>query len=99
MTGTGRARLGSNLQSELSEPAYFFPEKPVTLAEARALFAGTREQRASVVSHLLRYAQWEDIWSWVDRDEVRELLPLLDLPDNLRAKWAHLLKVESVVAP
>ncbi len=78
---------------------YFFPEQPVTLAEARALFAGTPEQRARVVSNLLRYAQWEDIWAWVDRDEVRELFPLLTLPDNLRAKWAHLLKIETVVAP
>ncbi len=84
--------------SESSDPLYFFPEQTVTLAEAQALFAGAPEQRAVVVSHLLRYAQWEDIWQWVDRDEVRELLPLLDLPENLRAKWAHLLKVETAVS-
>ena len=100
MTGTGRAsRAGSPPPIESTDPLYFFPERPVTLAEARALFAGTPEQRAVVISHLLRYAQWEDIWRWVDRDEVRTLLPLLDLPENLRAKWAHLLKAETVVAP
>ncbi|HXU29479.1 MAG TPA: hypothetical protein VN851_02785 [Thermoanaerobaculia bacterium] len=102
MTGTGRTRTGSFPQVpriESADPLYFFPEKPVTLAEARALFAGTPAERAVVVSHLLRYAQWEDIWKWIGRDEVRELLPLLDLPDNLRAKWAHLLKAEAAVAP
>jgi hypothetical protein len=99
MTGIGRARAGTSPQIDPSDPLYFFPEKPVTLAEARALFAGTPEQRAVVVSHLLRYAQWDDIWRWVGRDEVRELFPLLDLPENLRAKWAHLLKIETVVAP
>ncbi len=98
MTGTGRARAGGPSPIE-SDPLYFFPERPVTLAEARALIAGTPEQRAVVVSHLLRYAQWEDIWRWVDRDQVRALFPLLDLPENLRAKWAHLLKVETAVAP
>ena len=99
MTGIGRTRAGSPPRIESSDPLYFFPEQPTTLAEARALFAGSPEQRAIVVSHLLRYAQWEDIWQWVDRDEVRTLFPLLDLPENLRAKWAHLLKVEAAVAP
>ncbi len=99
MAGTGRTRAQASARNEPSDPLYFFPERTVTEAEARAQLAGTPEERADVVSHLLRYAQWEDIWTWVDRDEVRILLPNLELPENLRAKWAHLLKVESVVSP
>jgi hypothetical protein len=45
----------------------------------------------------LRYAQWNDIWSYVTRDEVREAFPELDLPPNLRTAWARLLKVEAPV--
>lgn len=99
MTGIGRTRAGSPPRIESSDPLYFFPEQPTTLAEARALMQGTPPERAIVVSHLLRYAQWEDIWAWISREEVRELFPLLDLPENLRARWARMLKIETAVAP
>ncbi|HXU44895.1 MAG TPA: hypothetical protein VN783_05180 [Thermoanaerobaculia bacterium] len=84
----------------MSDLLYFFPEHQVTRDEARRLLAsGTETERAWVISHLLRYAQWEDIWEFTSREDVRELFPLLDLPENLRQKWARMLKVESVVAP
>ena len=77
---------------------YFFPGKKVTAEEARALLRqGTGAQRAWVISHLLRYAQWDDIWTYVSRDEVREIFPELDLPENLRHAWARMLKVEAPV--
>jgi hypothetical protein len=77
---------------------YFFPDREVTDGELRALLAeGTGEQRAWAISHLLRYAQWEDIWTYVSRDEVREIFPVLELPDNLRQAWARMLKVEAPV--
>lgn len=77
---------------------YFFPDREVTHEELRALLRdGTEEQRAWAISHLLRYAQWEDIWTYVSRDEVREIFPVLDLPDNLRQAWARMLKVEAPV--
>jgi hypothetical protein len=79
---------------------YFFPERHVTAHEARDLLArGTTKERAWVVSHLLRYAQWDDIWTYVSRDEVRELFPELDLPETLRNAWGRMLKVEVDVAP
>ena len=57
---------------------YFFPEQTVTEIEVRTLLReGTTEQRAWVVTHLLKYAQWDDIWTFVARDEVREILPHL----------------------
>ena len=55
------------------------------------------EQRAWVISHLLRYAQWDDIWTYVTRDEVKEIFPTLDLPENLRNAWGRMLKIEAAV--
>jgi len=77
---------------------YFFPDEEVTERELRAILEdGDPERRAWAVSHMLRYAQWEDIWTYVDRDEVRAIFPALDLPENLRAAWARMLKVETPV--
>lgn len=76
------------------ESLYFFPDRPVSEQEARRMLAGEPEDRATVVSHLLRYAEWDDIWTYVSRDEVREIFASLDLPDSLRAAWARMLKIE-----
>jgi hypothetical protein len=77
---------------------YFFPDQKVTEPEARHLLVqGTREQRAWVISHLLRYAVWDDIWTYVTREEVKEIFPDLDLPENLRQAWARMLKIEAHV--
>ncbi len=82
-----------------AEHLYFFPDEEITADEVRRILAGDdEERRAWVVSHLLRYAQWDDIWEFVSRDEVRELFPQLDLPDNLRQAWARMLKIEAPVA-
>ena len=78
---------------------YFFPDEEISAGEVRAILAGdNHERRCWVVSHLLRYAQWDDIWQFVSRDEVRQLFAELDLPDNLRAAWARMLKIEAPVA-
>ncbi len=77
---------------------YFFPEAEVTEAEVRSILdQGPSERRNWVISNLLRYAQWGDIWSYVSRDEVREVFAELDLPPNLRSAWARLLKIETPV--
>lgn len=79
-------------------PLYFFPEQTVTEEELRRILAGgSPERRAWAISHLLRYAVWEDIWLYVSRDEVRELFLDLDLPENLRSAWARMLKLEAPV--
>ena len=78
---------------------YFFPDAEVTVSELEAALGGEdREARAWVISHLLRYALWEDIWEYVEREEVREIFPELDLPENLRIAWGRMLKVEAPVA-
>ena len=77
---------------------YFFPDCQVTAAELRRILGeGSERERAWAISHLLRYAQWDDIWTYVSKDEVREVFPDLDLPETLRAAWARMLKVEAPV--
>ncbi len=75
---------------------YFFPDQQVSEARVRSILRqGSDEERAWVVSHLLRFAQWDDIWTYVSRDEVRELFPRLELEETLRAAWARMLDVEA----
>ena len=94
MHGSGRSRDGV----DRIESLYFFPDQRITEDEVRQLLRqGTPEQRAWVVSHLLRYAQWDDIWNYVSRDEVREIFPGLDLPETLRHAWGRMLKIEAPV--
>lgn len=85
-------------QDDQGKALYFFPDAEVTEVELRKLLAkGSRKERAWAISHLLRYAQWADIWTYVSRDEVREIFPDLDLPANLRSAWGRMLKVETPV--
>lgn len=73
---------------------YFFPEESLSRRELEAILAGTDvERQAWAISHLLRYAVWDDIWRWTTRDQVRELFERLDLPPALRASLGRMLKV------
>lgn len=78
-----------------SDTLYFFPDQEVTAAELRAILTGPDVRRRNwAISHLLRYAQWDDIWMYVSRDQVREVLYDLELPERLRSAWARMLKME-----
>jgi hypothetical protein len=93
MPGSGRD------STNRSDTLYFFPDQLVTEERLRQLLErGTAAERAWAISHMLRYAQWDDIWTYVTRDEVREIFLDLDLPENLRAAWGRMLKVEAPVA-
>ena len=82
-----------------SEFLYFFPDRQVTAAELEQILAGgDQDERAWAISHLLRYAQWDDIWLYVSREEVRDIFAVLDLPDTLRQAWARMLKIEAPVS-
>jgi hypothetical protein len=84
--------------SAVQTPLYFFPDQDLTESQLRTILVGDdRSRRAWAISHLLRYAQWDDIWTYVSRDEVREIFGELDLPDTLRVAWGRMLKVEAPV--
>lgn len=81
-----------------SSALYFFPGAEVTRADLEAILAGDdRKRQAWAISHLLRYAVWDDIWQWTSRDQVRDLFGELDLPANLRSSLARMLKIDAEV--
>lgn len=83
------------MKEEETTPLYFFPDAEISAEDLRRILAeGSEEERAWAISHLLRFAQWEDIWHHVSREEVREIFPVLELPASLRAAWARMLKIE-----
>jgi hypothetical protein len=78
------------------ENLYFFPDQPVSADELRQLLRdGSAEKQAWAISHLLRYADWEDIWSFTTREQVRLHFAALTLPPSLGIAWARMLKVET----
>ena len=84
------------------EPALaFIPEREMTASQLRQLLEdGPDERRAWAITRLLLYADWEEIWGFVSREQVVELFPLLELPDGVRAAWARMLDLEEEpVAP
>jgi len=82
------------------EPLAFIPDREVTPSELRRMLSeGSRDNRAWAVSRLLLYAEWDEIWTFVTRDEVVELFAELDLPPALRAKWAKMLRIADAPAP
>ena len=84
-------------ETERGSKLYFFPDQPVTAEELRLLLSeGSPERRAWAISHLLRYADWEDIWSFTNREQVRIHFADLDLPPSLLAAWARILKIQPV---
>jgi hypothetical protein len=91
-------RYNSIVMQDVGSSLYFFPAEKVTEEQARRwLSEGPPAKRIWVMSCLLRYAQWNDIWSYVTRDEVREVFGELDLPPNLRTAWGRMLKIEAPV--
>ncbi len=85
---------GSDISPDADPLLDFFPDQQVSVSRARSILAnGSLEERAWVVSHLLCFAQWDEIWAYVTRDEAREIFPHLELPDGLRAAWGRILKI------
>ncbi len=87
------------MASTSNEPLYFFPDREVTREELQNILQqGSEAERCWAISHLLRFAQWDDIWLFVSREEVVAVYPQLDLPDTLRQAWARMLKIEEPVS-
>ncbi len=99
--GPSMRASGTDLSNlDRSEMLRFIPERPMTAVQLRRLLKeGSSELRAWAMSRLLLYADWEEIWTFVTRDEVREAFATLDLPPAVGAAWARMLGVEEPVAP
>ena len=97
MVHSSRETQQEKLSDEPGTPdgLYFFPDQQVTESRVRSILKdGSADERAWVVSHLLRFAQWDDLWTYVTRDEVREIFPRLELPEKLQSAWARMLGLE-----
>jgi len=95
------AASGTNSpETERGDKLYFFPDQPVSAEDLRLLLRdGSPDRQAWAISHLLRYADWEDIWTFTTREQVRDHFADLDLPPSLRSAWARMLKVEAAAVP
>ena len=60
------------------------------------LHGGRRAEKAKLLSLLLSYAEWDEIWALTDQAAVQKLFPHLDLPAGLRRAWARYLGMPPV---
>lgn len=68
-------------QSTSTRP-YFFWDYDLTEDEIRQILRGDNEvEKAWVITRILEYARWDDIWRYLTVDDVRENWP------NLRFRW------------
>ncbi len=70
----------------------FLPEGDLSEADVRHILRGAdSEQRHLLIAELISYAPWEEIWAYLDPDELLAVLPELDLPDSLATAWRRFL--------
>jgi len=61
---------------------YFFWDYDLTEDEVRQILRGDNEvEKAWVITRILEYARWDDIWRYLTVDDVRENWP------HLRFRW------------
>ncbi len=75
-----------------SEPLPFLPGQETSEVTARQILkSGDPEVRRALIAELISYAPWEEIWSYISRDELRDVLPKLDLPPSIAEAWRRYL--------
>ncbi len=73
---------------------YFFWDYDITEEEIHDILRGDNEvEKAWVITRILEYARWEDIWRYLTLDDVRENFEQLSFrwPRD-RELWAYALK-------
>ena len=81
----------------LSGRPYFFWDYDITEEEIHDILRGDNEvERAWVITRILEYARWQDIWRHLALvDDVRENFEQLGLEPYLRDLWAYAIEVWS----
>ena len=75
---------------------YFFWDYDITEEEIRDILRGDNQvEKAWVITRILEYARWEDIWRYLTVDDVRESFEQLGLKPYLRDLWAYAIEVWS----
>ena len=75
---------------------YFFWDYDITEEEIRDILRGDNQvEKAWVITRILEYARWEDIWRYLTVDDVRESFEQLGLKPYLRDLWAYAIEVGS----
>lgn len=61
-----------------SQRPYFFWDYDIREDEVRGILAGANAvEKAWVISRILQYAKWDDIWRYLKPEDIRQNLPLL----------------------
>ena len=84
---------GAGMDSARSEGQrpYFFWDYDIREDEIRGILAGANGvEKAWVISRILQYAKWEDIWRYLKPEDIRQNLALLHfrLPQD-RDAWSY----------
>lgn len=81
------------MTEETEKRPYFFWDYDLTEEDIRRILAGGNVfEKAWVISRILQYAKWEDIWRYLSPDIIRQNLEHLHFrrPQD-RELWAYAL--------
>ncbi len=80
-----------------SNRPYFFWDYDITEAQIQDALRGENQvEKAWIITRILEYAQWEDIWRYLTVDDVRRNFDQLRFRHpQVRDLWAFALKVWS----
>ena len=79
-----------------SQRPYFLWDYDLTEEDVRAILRGDNEvEKAWLITRILEYAKWEDIWRYLTVDDVRQNFARLRMKPYQHDLWAFALKVWS----
>jgi hypothetical protein len=92
----GKATMCEENSSALKRP-YFFWDYNITEEQIREILHGNNEvEKAWIITRILEYARWEDIWRYLTVDDVKENFDRLNFRwPHVRELWAYALEVWS----
>jgi len=83
-------------QSVKSRRPYFIWDYDLTEEDVHRILRGDNEvEKVWLITRILEYAKWEDIWRYLTVDDVRENFERLRMKPYQRDLWAYALEVWS----